>query len=84
MNNQAEQIAREELSVQRERKRQMTYWAYRHINGTIKVEQFIDADSLDAAYESDFVDEILDPFKAESHKQAEQIAREELSVKETL
>lgn len=57
------------------------FWAYRHIDGGIKVkacrEGFMEV--LADAKESSFVDEYLDPFQAPSRKAAEAIARAMLS-----
>lgn len=66
----------------------MKYWAYRHINGSIHVKSYRDGllnarASIDDAFESDFVDDVLDPFEAESRQEAEQIAKARLdSLKE--
>jgi hypothetical protein len=58
----------------------MKFWAYKHINGSVHVKGYR-ADlpnaraSIDDAFESGFVDEVLDPFEAENRNAAEGIAR---------
>ena len=54
------------------------YFAYRHINGRIMVRRFTFQDSLEDAYDSDFVDQILEPYEAKNRLDAEQIAVERL------
>lgn len=61
----------------------MQFWAYRHTNGSIHVKTYrADAThtkaAIDDAFESDFVDDVLDPFEAENRTQAEQIAKQRL------
>lgn len=61
----------------------MKYWAYRHTNGSIHVKSYRDdlpyaKASIDDAYESDFVDDVLDPFEAKDRAEAEQIAKQRL------
>jgi hypothetical protein len=58
----------------------MKFWAYRHINGSIRVKAYRDdmpnaRASVDDAFESDFVEDVLDPFPANNRAEAEQIAR---------
>jgi hypothetical protein len=61
----------------------MKFWAYRHTNGSIHVKGYR-ADlpnartSIDDAFESDFVDDVLDPFDAASRQEAEQITKTRL------
>lgn len=59
------------------------FWAYRHINGGIHVKAYRDdlpnaRASLDDAFESDFVDDVLDPFPAQDRADAERIAKVKL------
>jgi hypothetical protein len=64
----------------------MTKWfAYRHINGNIKVKRYdptFGKAALNDAEESDFVDYVLQPYDAENRADAERIAVEELQKKE--
>lgn len=53
---------------------QPQWWAYRHINGGIHVKSFTLQDDLESAYDSDFVDEVLDPYPAENRAKAEEVA----------
>lgn len=59
----------------------MKFWAYRHINKTIHVKSYR-ADmpnaraSIDDAYESDFVEDIIEPFEASGRAEAEVIAKQ--------
>lgn len=66
-----------------EEKHMMKFWAYRHTNGSIHVKRyFSDAPharaSIEDACESNFVDDVLDPFEAESREDAERIAKQRL------
>jgi hypothetical protein len=57
------------------------YWAYRHVNGHIKVKLYHDEfgkDEIDQAEESPFVDYVLGPYVAENRQDAERIALEKL------
>ena len=61
----------------------MKFWAYRHINGSIHVKAYRDdlpnaRASIDDAFESDFVEDVIDPFEAENRNAAEGIARSRL------
>lgn len=61
----------------------MKYWAYRHINGSIHVKSYRNdlpnaRASIDDAFESDFVDDVIDPFEAGSRLEAEQVAKARL------
>jgi len=61
----------------------MQFWAYRHVDGGIHVKTYrADAPNakaaIDDAFESDFVDDVLDPFEANDRAQAEQIAKQKL------
>lgn len=50
------------------------FWAYRHVNGKISVKRFTDQDAVEDAYDSNFVDSVLDPYPAKNRLEAEQIA----------
>lgn len=59
------------------------FWAYRHINGSIHVRQYRAdlpnaRESIDDAFESDFIDDVLDPFPAHDRAEAERIAKMKL------
>lgn len=61
----------------------MQFWAYRHVDGGIHVRAYRadgskTQDAINDAFESDFVDDVLDPFEAENREQAEQIAKQKL------
>jgi hypothetical protein len=51
------------------------WWGYRHINGTLHLKRFHSQASVDEAYESDFVEDVLDPFPAENREEASAILR---------
>lgn len=58
----------------------MKFWAYRHTNGSIQVKAYREdmpnaRASIDDAFESDFVEDVLDPFPADNRAEAEQIAK---------
>lgn len=58
----------------------MKYWAYRHISGSIHLKAYRDdmpnaRASVDDAYDSDFVEDVLEPFAADNRAEAEQIAK---------
>ena len=57
------------------------WWAYRHIYGGIKVKLFTGQDAIEDAYDSNFVDEVLDPYPAKDRNEAESIALARLSKK---
>jgi hypothetical protein len=61
----------------------MKFWAYRHINGSIHVKGYRAdlpnaRESINDAFESDFVDDVIDPFEAVSRQEAERIAKAKL------
>lgn len=67
----------------------MKYWAYRHINGSVHVKSYREGlpnakASIDDAFESDFVEDILDPFEAANRTEAEQIAKQQLDALVTI
>lgn len=56
----------------------MLFWAYRHIDGGIHVKRYagnFPRASVDDAYESEFVEDVLEPFDAVSRVEAEQVAK---------
>lgn len=58
----------------------MKFWAYRHIDGGIHVKAYRGdlpnaRAAVDDAYDSDFVEDVLEPFPADSRGEAEQIAK---------
>lgn len=58
----------------------MKYWAYRHIDGGIHVKAYRDdvpnaRASVDDAYDSSFVKDVLEPFPANDRAEAEKIAK---------
>lgn len=55
----------------------MKYWAYKHTNGEIKVKvvrEMTDAD-IDEAYESPFVEDVMEPVEAKTPRDALKVAR---------
>lgn len=54
----------------------LKWWAYRHVNGGVHMKRFHGQDAVEDAYDSDFVDDVLDPFVAETRNEAELIVRE--------
>lgn len=63
----------------------MKFWAYRHTNGSIHVKTYRDdmpnaRASIDDAFESDFVEDVLDPFPADNRAEAEQMAKHALLI----
>lgn len=57
------------------------FWAYRHVNGGIQVKRYTSEDAIDDAYDSPFVDEVLEPYTAKDKAEADRIAKERLTVK---
>lgn len=58
----------------------LKFWAYRHIDGHIHVKRFTSQDAIDDAYDSPFVDTVLDPFDSASRADAEALAIKRLSL----
>lgn len=63
----------------------MKYWAYKHTNGGIHLKIYREGllygrTSIDDAYDSSSVDDVLEPFEAESREEAEQFARRRLNT----
>lgn len=57
----------------------MKYWAYRHINGHASVKVFRgDKTTIDDAYESPFVYDVLEPYESASRDTAVRYAKENL------
>jgi hypothetical protein len=55
------------------------FWAYRHINGGVHLKNYWgNHDAIDDAYDSDFVDDVLEPFTAPNRAEAEIIAKDRL------
>jgi hypothetical protein len=46
------------------------WWGYKHISGTYQAKRYFDQRDLDNAYESDFVQEIVQPFDAGNRDEA--------------
>lgn len=58
----------------------MKYWAYRHIDGGIHVKAYREdaahaRASVDDAYDSPFVEDVLEPYPANDRQEAEKIAK---------
>lgn len=63
----------------------MQYFAYRHINGHIKVKHYsaeFGRDDLSEALESDFVESVTSVYEAVNRAEAERIAKEKLTPRE--
>lgn len=56
-----------------------TWWGYRHVNGTYQVKRYYDRRDLEDARDSDFVDAVSEPFKAEGREDALQKVKSLLS-----
>lgn len=54
----------------------MKWWGYRHIQGSVHLKRFYDQADVDEAYESDFVDDVCDPFDAPSRETASNVVSE--------
>ena len=54
------------------------WWAYRHKSFSIHLKRYFDRRDVDEAYESPFVDLVIEPFEAESHDAAWRIVQGEL------
>lgn len=51
----------------------MKYWAYKHVNGTLHLKVFRgDTASIDDAFDSPFVDDVMDIFEAATREEAQQ------------
>ena len=42
----------------------LLWWGYLHIDGEVKVKRFFDQRDIEDAYDSPFVDEVIQPFHA--------------------
>jgi len=67
----------EKMNIENEER---MYWAYRHVDGHIHVKRFSDRSAVEDAYESDFVDDVTEPFLAKNRAAAEGIAKRRMSV----
>jgi hypothetical protein len=61
------------------------FWAYRHVDGGIHVKAYWETlcgidPALEDAYDSPFVDEVLEVYEAENRENAENIARDKLKT----
>lgn len=54
------------------------WWAYRHKSYSIHLKRYFDRRDVDEAYESPFVDLVIEPFEAESNDEARRIIQEKL------
>jgi hypothetical protein len=57
----------------------MKYWGYKHISGSIHLKRFIGnfaKEAVDEAYNSDFVEDVVDPFEAKTRKEASEKLKE--------
>ena len=53
------------------------WWGYRHTSGSVQAKRFFDdRASIEDAYESDFVVNVVEPFPADSREQALKIVSE--------
>lgn len=59
------------------------YWAYRHTDGSVLLRNYFHSrDPIDEAYESDFADEVLEPFVAQNRDEAMAYAKKHLKKPE--
>ena len=57
------------------------WWGYRHTSGSVQAKRYFDdRASIQDAYESDFVREVIEPFPAESRDEALKIIAERTRV----
>jgi len=55
------------------------WWGYKHINGNYQAKKYWgDKRDLEDAYESDFVDVVIEPFEAKDRKEALHIIKEQI------
>ena len=55
----------------------LKWWGYRHTSGTVQAKRFFsDRASIEDAYESDFVAQVVEPFEADSRDEALRIVAE--------
>ena len=58
------------------------WWGYRHTSGSVQAKRYFgDRLSLNEAYESDFVVDVVEPFAANSRDEALKIVAERTTVK---
>jgi hypothetical protein len=55
-----------------------SYWAYRHVNGSIHLKRYRSVEAYNEAHLSPLCEEITDPFYAAGYVDARRIAREQL------
>lgn len=48
----------------------LTWWGYKHVSGTLQAKRYLDKRDLEEAYQSDFVDQVVQPFEASSREEA--------------
>lgn len=57
------------------------WWGYRHTSGSVQAKRFFDdRSSIEDAYESDFVSQVVEPFEADSREAALKIVSERTRV----
>ena len=49
---------------------ELLWWGYKHVSGTYQAKRYFDKRDTDEAEESDFVEQVVYPFKAESRDEA--------------
>lgn len=53
------------------------WWGYRHVLGSVQAKRFFgDRASINDAYESDFVAQVVEPFDADSREEALRVVTE--------
>lgn len=48
----------------------LQWWGYKHISGTYQAKRYFDKRDLEEAYSSDFVEQVVQPFYADSRDDA--------------
>ena len=74
----AEQVRLDELAAEDEAK--TMWWGYRHISGSVQAKRFFRGEgraSIEDAYESDFVAQVVEPFEAPSREAALQLVADQ-------
>ena len=59
------------------------FWGYKHINGTLHLKSYsgnFAKDAVEDAYDSDFIEDVLDPFEAANREEAGKKLREHFSA----
>lgn len=49
----------------------MKFWGYKHVNGSIHTKRYLSEADVDEAFESSFVEDVMEPFEAKTAAEAQ-------------